>query len=115
MIYTKEAHADDIWSVGYGINSTKNLQERVNNCEALERKYPKLFSLVDAVFIDNMDNDFTETTGAWPEGYIFTNPSGEALWKSTFDINGVYELMSVYLYALYNGYALKYWTHKWDK
>lgn len=30
MIYTKEAHADDIWPVGYGINSSKNLEERID-------------------------------------------------------------------------------------
>jgi len=100
MIYTKEAHADDIWPVGYGINSTKTLEERVTNCDALCNKYLGLFELVDAIFIDNMDDDFTETTGAWPEGYIFTDCEGKALWKSNFDIKGVYSLEKVYNFAV---------------
>jgi len=28
MIYIHEAHADDVWPVGYGINSAKNLDEK---------------------------------------------------------------------------------------
>ena len=28
MIYLAEAHADDIWPIGYGINSTKSVEER---------------------------------------------------------------------------------------
>ena len=32
MIYIHEAHADDIWPLGYGINSAKNIKERFINC-----------------------------------------------------------------------------------
>lgn len=115
MIYTKEAHADDIWPVGYGINSTKSLEERVSHCDDLIRKYPDLFKLVDNVFIDTMNNDFTETTGAWPEGYILADPTGVALFKSYFNMKGVYSLFDVYKATWDHGFTLKYWTVKWEE
>ena len=42
MIYIHEAHADDVWPLGYGINSAKNLDEKWNNCDALMEKWPEL-------------------------------------------------------------------------
>jgi hypothetical protein len=32
LVYITEAHADDTWPLGYGINAPKNLDERVVNC-----------------------------------------------------------------------------------
>ena len=42
MIYIHEAHADDIWPMGFGINSAKNLEEKWTNCDALMKKWPQL-------------------------------------------------------------------------
>ena len=40
MIYLEEAHADDTWPMGYGIQSAKTLDDRINNCNNLMEKYP---------------------------------------------------------------------------
>ena len=39
FIYTAEAHADDVWPAGYGINQTKTLEQRKQNVEALFEKH----------------------------------------------------------------------------
>lgn len=46
-------------------------------------KFPELSGMVDSVFVDNMENDFILSTGAWPEGYFFTDKNGIATWKCT--------------------------------
>ena len=35
MIYLTEAHADDVWPIGYGINQPKTLEERWSNFDRL--------------------------------------------------------------------------------
>jgi len=80
MVYLHEAHADDVWPVGYGILNPQNLDQKQSNCDQLLNKYPALRDMVDAVFLDNMENDFIMRTGAWPEGYFFANKEGEATW-----------------------------------
>jgi len=47
LIYLHEAHADDIWPLGYGVTSAKNLDEKWQNCDALMNKFPQLNDLVD--------------------------------------------------------------------
>ena len=47
MIYIHEAHADDVWPMGFGINSAKNLEEKWKNCDALMNKWPHLNNLID--------------------------------------------------------------------
>ena len=42
MVYLNEAHADDIWPLGYGINSAKDLDEKWQNCDSLMKKWPEL-------------------------------------------------------------------------
>ena len=42
LVYLNEAHADDIWPLGYGINSAKDLDEKWQNCDALMKKWPEL-------------------------------------------------------------------------
>ena len=80
MVYLHEAHADDVWPVGYGILNPQNLDQKQSNCDQLLNKYPALRDMVDEVFLDNMENDFIMRTGAWPEGYFFANKEGEATW-----------------------------------
>ena len=82
MIYIAEAHADDVWPLGYGINSAKTLEDRQSNCAALISRYPQLHEKLDAIFIDNMNDDFNKVSGAWPESYMFVNSNGNVIWKS---------------------------------
>ena len=49
------------------------------------KKWPCLENMVDKILVDNMKNDFIMETGAWPEGYFFTDQNGEVLWKCTVD------------------------------
>ena len=83
MIYIHEAHADDIWPMGFGINSAKNLEEKWKNCDALMSKWPALNKQIDQIFVDNMENEFIHRTGCWPEGYFFTDKAGVAQWAGT--------------------------------
>ena len=86
MIYIAEAHADDVWPLGYGINQAKSLQERHTNCQELLAQQPQLADLVDAVFLDNMENEFSLKTGAWPEGYFIADKQGSVQWKCTVSV-----------------------------
>ena len=54
MVYIAEAHADDVWPLGYGINSSKSLEERWQNCDAFMAKWPCLEAMADRVLVDNM-------------------------------------------------------------
>ena len=46
-------------------------------------EWPQLDKVVDQRYVDNMNNDFILQTGAWPEGYFFTDKNGVVLWKCT--------------------------------
>ena len=83
MVYIAEAHADDVWPLGYGISQSKNLEEKENNCDRFLDQFPDLVELIDATLLDNMSNDFIMKTGAWPEGYFITDPQGYIDWKRT--------------------------------
>ena len=98
MIYLHEAHADDVWPVGYGINSAKNLDEKWKNCDAHMKKWPELNELIDQVFVDNMENEFINLSGAWPEGYFFADKKGEAKWASTAKLDKWVDLPSAHTY-----------------
>jgi hypothetical protein len=87
MIYLAEAHADDVWPLGFGINQPKTIEERWTNCNNVFKKVPELKTHLDAVFLDNMDNDFNFKSGAWPEKYFFADSNGNAIWKSKNDIS----------------------------
>ena len=80
-IYMAEAHADDVWPLGYGINSSKTTDERWANADRMFAKYEGLLPKYDHVFCDNMENDFNTITGAWPEAYFFATKEGSCLVK----------------------------------
>lgn len=82
FIYLTEAHADDVWPLGFNIKNPKTISERKQNCVALLSKFPALQNRLDAIFVDNMRNDFNDKTGTWPEAYMFANSNGVAVWKS---------------------------------
>ena len=82
FIYLTEAHADDVWPLGFDIKNPKSIFERKQNCRRLLSKFPRLKNQLDGVFVDNMNNDFNNLTGTWPEAYMFADSNGTALWKS---------------------------------
>ena len=88
MIYLAEAHADDVWPLGFGINQPKTIEERKVNCQNVFKKVPALKPHLDAVFLDNMSNDFNFRSGAWPERYFFADSNGIGLWHSKNDSSG---------------------------
>ena len=81
LVYIAEAHADDVWPLGYGINQTRTLDERRGQCSQFLQKWRSLENLIDHVFLDNMENEFVQKTGCWPEGYLFANKDGLCEWK----------------------------------
>ena len=70
-------------------------------------KYPKLESQLDAIFVDNMSNDFIEKTGAWPEAYFFADKDGKALWKSVIENDGTQSHSMALEVATKNGWVKK--------
>lgn len=73
LIYLQEAHPDDLWPMGYGIKSTNTVEERISNCKNFLNRWPDMQPFINAIFVDNMNNDFNNVSGAWPEAYIFTD------------------------------------------
>jgi len=98
MIYIHEAHADDVWPVGYGINSAKNLDEKWQNCNAHMKQWPELNEHIDQIFVDNMDNDFINISGCWPEGFYFTDSIGQAKWGSKMLIDTKVNILNAEIY-----------------
>ena len=88
MVYLAEVHADDVWPMGFGVNQPKTIEERWDNCRKVFTKVPELRPYLDEVFLDNMDNEFNLTSGAWPEKYFFTDKDGKVLWKFRIAENG---------------------------
>lgn len=83
MVYLAEAHAADVWPLGFDINQPKEISERNQNCKNLLRRFPALRDSLDAVFLDNMNNEFNFITGAWPEKYFLADDEGNCIWKSS--------------------------------
>ena len=95
FVYLAEAHADDVWPLGYGVNSSKTIEERWANCKQFLSKpliSEHLGKYIDQIFLDTMDDDYNNLVGAWPESYVFTDKNGVALWRSTFDGKDIKEL-----------------------
>jgi len=82
LVYITEAHADDVWPLGFGINQAKNLDERIQNCTNFLAKWPEFASLLDTVLVDNMKDDFNKAAGVWPESYLFLDEFANCQWKS---------------------------------
>lgn len=74
LIYLQEAHADDTWPMGFGILSSTNISERIQNAKNFIQKWPKLSDKLNGrIFLDNMQDEFNTIAGVWPESYIFTD------------------------------------------
>ena len=64
------------------------------------KKFPELDLLIDTIFVDSMEDDFINATGAWPEGYFFTDKNGVTLWKSTVGLQGTESLNEAHEFFL---------------
>lgn len=73
FVYLHEAHADDIWPLGYGIYSHQSLQERWVARDAMFAKHPCFHTALDTVVVDGMADEFLHRSGAWPERYFFVD------------------------------------------
>lgn len=82
MVYLEEAHADDLWPLGYGIKKHASLDGRIAACVGFMDRHPTLRDALDAVAMDGMDDSFLHTYAAWPERYYVVNHAGEVLWAS---------------------------------
>lgn len=82
MVYLQEAHADDLWPLGYGILSHSTIDERIGACRRFLDKNSGFSGLLQGVAVDTMDDHFLHTYGAWPERYFLTDISGRVLWAS---------------------------------
>jgi len=83
MVYLHEAHADDVWPLGYGIKKHSTLEDRIKACRVFMNRHQTLREALDAVVVDTMDNSFLHTYGAWTERYYVVNREGVVEWAST--------------------------------
>ena len=98
-VYLQEAHADDHWPLGFGINSSKNIDERWANCDTQLAKpeYERFKNYLDLVVCDTMDNQFIEATGCWPEAYYVLDKDGKCLFDSRIQNLKPFERMEKWL------------------
>ena len=61
FVYIKEAHADDTWPLGLGIETWKNKDQNISRLKLMENKYPKFQWFGDCY------NDLTSKLSLWPE------------------------------------------------
>jgi len=84
MVYLQEAHADDLWPLGYGVQSHRTLEDRLGACKAFLGRHIDFREQLQAVAVDTMDDHFLHTYGAWPERYYLIDvTSGHVTWAST--------------------------------
>ena len=69
--YISEAHASDEWPLGSRevVKQHKTLKERLAAARSFAERYKWTLPLV----VDNMDNDFATTYGAWPERFLIAH------------------------------------------
>lgn len=82
MVYLQEAHADDVWPLGYGTRSHANIEDRISTCKSFLDSYSDLKSMLNVVAVDSMNDNVTHGLGAWPERYFLSNLAGEIFWAS---------------------------------
>lgn len=83
LVYLQEAHADNLWPLGYGIRSHDSSSDRINACSTFLGKHAGLRDSLHAVAVDTMDDGFLHKYGAWPERYFLADVSGRVLWASS--------------------------------
>lgn len=81
----QEAHADDLWPLGFGIQSHKNIEERHRACSVFLERQPAFKAELGTVAVDSMNDQFLKSYSAWPERYYLVDLEGSILWSSTFE------------------------------
>jgi len=82
MVYLQEAHADDMWPLGFGIRKHTNLSDRMTACRSFLGRHKELEASLDALVVDTMDDAFLHEYAAWPERYYIADLSGRVCWAS---------------------------------
>jgi len=82
MVYLQEAHADDLWPLGYGRQSHSCIEDRLRALETFLGENPRLEEALQAVAVDTIDDNFLHCYGAWPERYFLADLSGQVSWAS---------------------------------
>lgn len=95
-VYIAEAHARDQWPVGETISCVdqpRTLEERLVNA----RNFRDSFHFEMEMLVDNMNNDFHHTYGAWPFRFFIVN-HGILVFKAepnkdnfAYDFNQIYQ------------------------
>lgn len=86
MIYLQEAHADDLWPLGYGVRKHCSELDRQEACARFFEDRAELQQAFDVVAVDTMDDHFLHAYGAWPERYFLADLSGKVLWASQVSV-----------------------------
>jgi len=82
MVYLQEAHADDLWPLGYGKQSHSCIEDRLLALDTFLGEHPRLEGALQGVAVDTIDDHFLHHYGAWPERYYLTDLSGQVSWAS---------------------------------
>lgn len=78
-----EAQARDSWPLSPDApRNHTSLEERVSAAQQLLQAHPDFAQLLEAWYVDDMDDSTTIANGFWPERYIFA-VDGRAAWAST--------------------------------
>lgn len=74
FLYLAEAHAADSWPLsGCARSVHRSLEERLKAAQGFLDEHPGLASVVDDVYVDDMDENTTVANGLWPERYLLLN------------------------------------------
>jgi len=79
LVYLHEAHADDVWPLGFGVANPTTLAERWARLDALATRAD--LAQLDAICCDGMDNAFLRSHGAWPERYFLVEDQ-QVVWSN---------------------------------
>ncbi|OLQ03277.1 Type I iodothyronine deiodinase [Symbiodinium microadriaticum] len=82
MVYLQEAHADDLWPLGYGIRSHVTLEDRIGACRDFLTRHSEFGAALDSLTLDGMKDEFLHTFGAWPMRYFVSDLTGNITWSS---------------------------------
>jgi len=90
-ILQQEAHARDIWPIGYGdhaLASTYDIPSRISNAKTLLQRYPDLKTDI-GWYVDipnrswyHVGGSFNSQMNAWPHRYFIFSRTGKLLFRT---------------------------------
>jgi hypothetical protein len=70
MVYISEAHAADVWNIGYSAGAINYSHKEINDRIDCSKGLIKEFNLNIPVYCDNMQDEFEKTFASWPTRYF---------------------------------------------